>query len=171
MRTDVHQHLILGRYGRDLTRQELRGAAARLALRPDSWTSLVRHDRDQRVYEELFRDEHLSAWLICWMPGHDTGFHDHAGASGAVAVVSGSVLEQRLGPVGNSIGSVYSRSEVFDFGPHDIHRVRHHGSAPATTLHTYSPPLSGMGSYLAEDGRLERRELPYEEELRPLDIA
>ena len=36
--------MILGGYARDLTRRELRGAAARLALRPDAWSPLVRHD-------------------------------------------------------------------------------------------------------------------------------
>jgi Cysteine dioxygenase type I len=162
----------LGGYGRDLDRRELRGATARLALRPDLWTPLVRHDADDRIFEELFRDEHLSAWLICWMRGQDTGFHDHAGSSGAVTVVAGSVLEQRLAPGGQRIGSLYSRGEVFDFGPSEVHRVAHHGAAPTVTLHAYSPPLLGMGAYLeAGDGRFERRALSYEEELRPLGTA
>ena len=163
--------MMLGGYARDLTRSELRGAAARLALRPDLWTPLVHHDADRRIYHELYRDEHLSAWVICWMPGQDTGLHDHAGSSGAVTVVAGSVLERRLGPRGDLVGTVYSRSEVFDFGPGEVHSVSHRGGPPATTLHTYSPPLSGMGAYVAQDGRFMRRAVAGDEELRPLDVA
>jgi quercetin dioxygenase-like cupin family protein len=149
--------------------QHLRSAVARLALRPDTWSPLVRHDPGRRIYEEIFRDDELSAWLICWMPGHDTGFHDHAGSSGAVTVVAGTVLEQRISSLGNPVGSVHSRGEVFDFDPGVIHRVRHHGVGPATTLHAYSPPLTGMGVYVERDGRLQREELSEAQELRPLD--
>ena len=151
--------MILGGYRRDLTTRESRGAVARLALRPDTWSPLVRHDPRDRVFEEIFRDEHLSAWLICWMPGQETGFHDHAGSSGAVTVVSGSVLERRVTPHGDVVGHLRSRGEVFDFGADLVHCVRHHGTQPATTLHAYSPPLLGMGAYVARDGRLQRDEL------------
>jgi quercetin dioxygenase-like cupin family protein len=144
--------VILGGYARDLTPREIRGAVARLALRPDAWSPLVRHDPEERIYEEIYRDEHLSAWLICWMPGQGTGLHDHAGSAGAVTVVSGAVLEQRLGPLGDLLGNVYSRGEVFDVTSGVVHRVRHHGVAPATTLHAYSPPLDAMGSYVERDG-------------------
>ena len=163
--------MILGGYGRDLTRRELRGAVARLALRPDAWQDRVRHDPGQRIYEELHRDEFVSAWLICWMPGHDTGFHDHDGSSGAVTVVSGSVLEQRLGPQADPIGTIHSHGEVFDFGPGDIHRVTHRGASPAVTLHAYSPPLAGMGAYVRNGERFERMDVPAERELRPLGAA
>ena len=148
--------MILGGYTRDLTQREIRGAVARLALRPDAWSTLVRHDPAERFYREIFRDEHLSAWLICWMPGQETGFHDHAGSAGAVTVVSGTVLEQRVGPLGDILGKLYSRSEVFDFPSGVVHRVSHHGIGPATTLHAYSPPLDAMGSYVGRDDGLER---------------
>ena len=151
--------MILGGYARDLTRRELRGAVARLALRPDVWSPRIRHDAEERFYEEIFRDEHLSAWLICWMPGQETELHDHAGSAGAVTVVSGSLLEQRLMPHGALVGDLHSHGQVFDFGPSVIHRVRHHGVAPATSLHAYSPPLDGMGAYVERDGRLNREDI------------
>ena len=151
--------MILGGYARDLTRRELRGAVARLALRPDVWSPLVRHDADERFYEEIFRDEHLSAWLICWMPGQETELHDHAGSAGAVTVVSGTILEQRLAPLGDLVGNLHSRGELFDFDAGVVHRVRHHGIAPTTTLHAYSPPLTAMGAYVERDGRLHREDI------------
>ena len=63
---------------------------AELAERPELWITWSSHDSTQRVYEELLSDEHLTAWLICWMDDHDTGFHDHDVSAGAVAVVSGA---------------------------------------------------------------------------------
>ena len=73
-----------------------RRSCAELADRPELWIDLVQHDSTQRLYEELLSDDHLTAWLICWMDDHDTGFHDHDVSAGAVAVVGGAVREERL---------------------------------------------------------------------------
>ncbi len=44
-----------------------------------------------------------------------------------------------------------------------IHRVRHAGTGPATTLHAYSPPLQRVGTYeVADDGALLRHPRPAE---------
>ncbi|MGD1057583.1 MAG: cysteine dioxygenase, partial [Solirubrobacteraceae bacterium] len=64
-------------FGRDLSGPELEAFVSELADRPELWIHLVKHDSTQRVYEELLSDEHVTAWLICWMDEHDTGFHDH----------------------------------------------------------------------------------------------
>jgi predicted metal-dependent enzyme (double-stranded beta helix superfamily) len=158
--------------GRDLSATELEGFVNELAARPELWIDLVKHDRTQRVYEELFSDNHVTAWLICWMENHDTGFHDHDISSGAVAVVSGRVREQRLtldGPPGEK---VFKAGGSFNFSATDIHRVRHTGNSPAVTLHAYSPPLLSMGAYVVDDnGRLARQALSSSEELRPLQEA
>src|SRR5271157_6114414 len=82
--------------GRDLLGPELEAFVGELADRPELWIHLVKHDSTQRVYEELLSDDHLTAWLICWMDDHDTGFHDHDISAGAVAVVGGCVREERL---------------------------------------------------------------------------
>jgi hypothetical protein len=155
--------------GRDLSGAELQAFVTELADRPELWIHLVKHDTTQRVYEELLSDEHVTAWLICWMDEHDTGFHDHDVSCGAVAVVSGAVREERLaidGPTGNG---VFPAGASFHFSASDIHRVSHAGSDPAVTLHVYSPPLLRMGSYvIGEDGVLARHPMSYEQELRPL---
>ena len=82
--------------GRLLSQLELVGVASSVAAHSHLWERLVRHDADQRVFEELLTDEHLSVWLICWMEGHDTGFHDHDGSAGSVSVVRGRLREERL---------------------------------------------------------------------------
>jgi len=157
---------------RDLTRAELRTLARRLAGRTELWENLIHHDPGQRHYEELIRDRHLGAWLICWMDDHDTGFHDHDVSAGAVAVVRGAVREERLTVGAATIDRSVGAGGGFDFGPDTIHRVRHTGDEPAVTLHLYSPPLWRMGAYLIDDeGSLRRRSISAAEELRPLEAA
>ena len=79
-----------------LGRAELRRDRDRPRRRPAAWSHLVRHDPAQRVFECLRLDDQIEIWLICWMPGHDTGFHDHDLSSGAVVVAQGAVVEERL---------------------------------------------------------------------------
>jgi len=156
--------------GRDLSAQELERFVAELADRPELWIDFVKHESAQRHYEELLSDEHLTAWLICWMEDHDTGFHDHDGSAGAVAVVSGAVREERLTITGQARDHPYAAGSVFHFSAGDIHRVRHAGPDPAVTLHVYSPPLLRMGAYLVgDDGVLARHSVSGADELRPLE--
>jgi predicted metal-dependent enzyme (double-stranded beta helix superfamily) len=153
--------------GRDLGGTELERFVRELADRPELWIERVRHDATQRVYEELLADEHLTAWLICWMDDHDTGFHDHDISSGAVAVVGGRVREERLTIGGEPHSRTFSAGDAFHFSPSDIHSVRHGGNDPAVTLHVYSPPLARMGAYEIDgDGVLARRPMASSEELR-----
>jgi predicted metal-dependent enzyme (double-stranded beta helix superfamily) len=119
---------------------------------------------------ELHRDDVLAVWLICWMDEQDTGFHDHDLSAGAVAVVDGAVAEDRLVLGGAPETRVFSAGAAFSFTAADIHRVRHAGTAPAVTIHAYSPPLWRMGAYeILPGGQLRRHSLSYAEELRPLD--
>ncbi|MBJ7470093.1 MAG: cysteine dioxygenase family protein, partial [Solirubrobacteraceae bacterium] len=153
----------------DLTPTELLGVAHGLAVQQNLWHPHVRHDPLQRTYHEVARTDRYSAWLICWMPGHDTGFHDHDGSGGVGLVLRGQVTESRL-PVGVSapVERVCSRGQHFSFAAHDIHRVHHFGDQPAVTLHVYSPVLVRMGSYeIAPNGTLRRHTLDETEELRP----
>ena len=155
--------------GRDLSGPELEAFVGELADRPELWIQLVKHDVTQRVYEELLSDQHLTVWLICWSDEHDTGFHDHDVSSGAVAVVSGAVREERLTIDGRPRDRVFVAGESFHFSAADIHRVRHARRDPAVTIHAYSPPLLRMGAYVVgDDGVLARHPMSYREELRPL---
>jgi quercetin dioxygenase-like cupin family protein len=152
-----------------VTAQALEQLARALADDPERWAHLVRHDPEQRVYELLRHDPDVMAWLICWSDDHDTGFHDHDVSSGAVAVVQGSVCEERLRLGAAPSRRVVRAGETFAFAADDIHRVRHVGDQPAVTVHVYSPPLWRMGAYVVEDGgTLRRQSLSYAEELRPL---
>jgi predicted metal-dependent enzyme (double-stranded beta helix superfamily) len=158
--------------GRDLSGPELEAFVLELADRPELWIDLVRHDAVQRSYEELLSDDHLTAWLICWMNDHDTGFHDHDISAGAVAVVGGRVREERLTIDSAPSTRTFAVGDAFHFSPADIHRVRHAGTDPAVTLHVYSPPLARMGAYVVDDhGVLARHPVSASEELRPLESS
>ncbi len=44
-------------------------------------------DRRGRVYELIWDDAEVNAWLICWSEDPDTGFHDHDHSAAAIAVI------------------------------------------------------------------------------------
>jgi hypothetical protein len=157
---------------RDLTTSELRDLVARIAAAPDRWGPLVRRDTPQRHFAELWCDEHVGVWVISWASGNDTGFHDHDVSSGAVAVVEGEVIEERLVVGGPPIQIRHRAGQVFDFDASYVHRMRHDAAVPAVSIHAYSPPLSRMGAYAVEpDGTLRRRSVSYAEELRPIEAT
>ena len=140
---------------------------ANLAASPDRWRHLVRHATDARVYEQVWDDEDVNAWVICWSEDQDTGFHDHDESAAAIAVISGHVREDRLRLDDSPRSRVLGPGSVFTVPAVAIHRVLHAGDAPAVTIHAYSPPLSRTGAYrTGPDGELERELLSYEEELR-----
>jgi mannose-6-phosphate isomerase-like protein (cupin superfamily) len=150
-----------------ISTEELLEFVGGLVARPDLWRDLVRHSADGRAYEQIWDDELLNAWLICWSEDQDTGFHDHDRSEAAIAVVEGHISEERLrlerepearviGPGGTAVVPAVA-----------IHRVLHAGVGPAVTIHAYSPPLRRTGAYrVGPDGQLERASVSYEEELR-----
>jgi predicted metal-dependent enzyme (double-stranded beta helix superfamily) len=156
----------------EMSPSQLLDLVDRLAADDSTWRHLVRHDPNRRNYEQLLLDERVGVWLICWMDDHDTGFHDHDVSSGAVAVIQGQVREERLAVGGHPQTCVYHPGESFTFEASDIHRMSHAGGGPAVSIHAYSPPLHRMGSYsIDRAGVLHRSSIPYEQELKPAELA
>jgi quercetin dioxygenase-like cupin family protein len=150
-----------------LSPTELERFVADLAASPDRWRHLVRHASDARVYEQIWGDEDLNAWVICWSEDQDTGFHDHDESSAAIAVIAGKVREDRLRIGGEPRTRVLGPGSIFTVPAVAIHRVLHGGGPPAVTIHAYSPPLVKTGAYrIGSDGELERELLSNEDELR-----
>jgi predicted metal-dependent enzyme (double-stranded beta helix superfamily) len=126
-----------------------------LAARPDSWAEIVRFEASRRWYQRLLLAEDHEVWLLSWLPGQSTGFHDHGRAAGAFAVAQGQVRERTVAaghgrPVRNlTVG----RGSVRAFGPHYAHDVVNAFAEPAITVHAYSPPLTAMRRFeLTESG-------------------
>ncbi len=152
---------------KSLTPEELRRFAASLAAAPEHWQHLVRHADDARVYEQIWDDEHVNAWVICWSEDQDTGFHDHDESAAAITVVAGRVREDRLTLGGTPRSRELGPGTTFTVPPVAIHRVLHAGVEPAVTIHAYSPPLRRTGAYrIGRGGELEREAQPFEVELR-----
>ena len=82
--------------GCDLEPHELRALASAIALDPTGWSEHVAFADGQRHYVNLYRDNYVDVWLLCWTPDNDTGWHDHDLSSGAVAVVQGELVEHNL---------------------------------------------------------------------------
>ena len=149
------------------TAAQLERFAAGLAAAPERWSHLVHHADDARVYEQIWDDDDVNAWVICWSQDQDTGFHDHDDATAVIMVIDGQVREERLrfGAAPETRLAGPGMSLVVPATA--INRVLHAGTGPAITIHGYSPPLRRTGAYrVGEDGTLEREALSYEEELR-----
>jgi predicted metal-dependent enzyme (double-stranded beta helix superfamily) len=156
----------------DLDLAELRDLVRDIAADPDRWRALVRSDTVERHFAQLVRDDHIDVWVISWASGNDTGFHDHDVSRGAVAVVEGELVEERLVMGGPPRVRRHRAGDVFDFDASHVHRMHQDAATHAVSIHAYSPPLWRMGTYVVgPDGTLERRSISYAEELRPVDAA
>src|SRR5919201_2509777 len=152
----------------DLDPAELRELVARIAADPAQWQQLVRRDATDRHFAQLWRDDHVDVWVISWANGNDTGFHDHDVSRGAVAVVEGELVEERLVVGGPPRVLRHRAGDTFDFDASHVHRMRQDAATPAVSIHAYSPPLWRMGADVVEPDRtLRRRPVSYAEELRP----
>ena len=114
-----------------------------LAGRPDDWMNRVQLRCGERWFECIEQGPDHDVWLISWLPGQGTGFHDHGGSSGAFAVVLGTLEEHRAGADPLTVRS----GEVRAFGSQYAHDVRNASAAPAISIHAYSPPLTRMNKY------------------------
>lgn len=154
----------------DLSRPALARLATEIGDARQLWGPHERHDPDERFYQQLYRDPNVDVWLICWLPGQDTGYHDHDRSSGAVYVCRGALYEDYFQR--DADGWIREKTNVHEAGGHfhfdaaDIHGVRHAGEEPATSIHVYSPALWRMGHY-EPDGRgvLRRVAITYADEL------
>lgn len=124
------------------TAPRLAEIARSIAERPEEWLHRVRLRADGRWYERLHRDDDHEVWLISWLPGQATGFHDHGESEGAFTVILGSLQERDPGS-----GRTVEAGEALAFGRDYVHDVRNASGAPAVSVHVYSPPLSSMRRY------------------------
>ncbi|MDL4777309.1 MULTISPECIES: cysteine dioxygenase [Thermomonosporaceae] len=113
--------------------------AAELAARPGEWLHRVRLSPEGRWYERIHQDADHEIWVISWLPGQSTGFHDHGGSAGGFAVALGTLDEHRV-----HAGRRIAAGETRSFGPDYVHDVRNTSDAPAVSVHVYAPPLGGM---------------------------
>jgi rhodanese-related sulfurtransferase/mannose-6-phosphate isomerase-like protein (cupin superfamily) len=135
------------------TPEELANIVSQFAS-SDRWMDKVRLRVERRWYERLYQGPDYDIWVISWLPGQSTGFHDHGASSGAFVVATGILEEHRPGERTRVIHPGKPRA----FGPDYAHGVRNVSLAPAISIHAYSPPLSEMNEYELDGIRLVPRE-------------
>lgn len=107
----------------------------------------VRFASPRRWWSRLALTEEVEVWLLSWAPGQHTEPHDHGGASGAFAVVLGSLSETYRYP-GASVGRrTHAVGDALGFGPGRAHQVWNTGFTKAASVHAYSPPLVPTREY------------------------
>jgi predicted metal-dependent enzyme (double-stranded beta helix superfamily) len=131
--------------------RQLADVVRRLAANPAEWLARVRLNPSGRWYERIQFDQSHEVWVISWLPGQATGFHDHGGSAGAFAVVWGTLIERRVAggvTTGQILAKPVGAGGARSFGPRYIHDVRNAApSAVAVSVHAYSPPLPQMTRY------------------------
>ncbi len=151
---------------------ELERLVGRIARRPDLWQPLVVIDRDRRRYELLYEDDRVDIWVLSWMPGQRTGFHDHDRSDVALVCAQGELDEGSLS-IDAEAETVRMTPGVSRIGPAGyIHAVAHRAGEPAISIHAYSPPLVCVGQYRRQPGgRLHRQPEHGRKELLDATIA
>ena len=146
--------------GQLLGARQLADVVRRLAASPAEWLTRVRLNPTGRWYERIHLDDSHEVWVISWLPGQATGFHDHGGSAGAFTVVLGTLMERRV--VGGEVtGQVLAKpvgaSGARSFGPRYIHDLRNATTASvAVSVHAYSPPIPQMTRYELTAGGLAK---------------
>jgi hypothetical protein len=155
-----------------LAPDELEDVARGIASRRDVWEPLVRVDAGQRRYELVYEDDQMDAWVLSWMPGQGTGFHDHTISGVGISVAAGCVREDQLVYGTSHLAWQLQRGDTRQGGPGYIHRITHAEGEPAVTIHVYSPRLDWVGQYRLDDHGVVRREIqPGRKELKPQLVA
>jgi predicted metal-dependent enzyme (double-stranded beta helix superfamily) len=127
-----------------------------VAARPEDWSELVKFDAGRRWYQRLDLAEDHEVWLLSWLPGQSTGFHDHGRAAGAFAVAQGRIQERTVAagarpPVRHL---TVAAGRIRPFGSHHVHDVVNPFAEPAISVHAYSPPLTAMRRFELTDSGL-----------------
>jgi len=124
------------------------GQLVREIATEQSWRSIVRFSAERRWYRRLVLADDHEIWLLSWLPGQHTGFHDHGEARGAFAVAQGELRETLAQPGRNRVRNrCASAGSVTTFGARHLHDVSNTATVPAISVHAYSPPLTAMRRY------------------------
>ena len=108
-------------------RHNLVEIATRLAGQHELWEPLVRYDPISRYYARLASEPDFEAWLLTWVPGQGTDWHDHGGSAGAFVVVRGELTE---------------RTATVEPARAATHRATSHGCSPRARCARSAPSTS-----------------------------
>lgn len=131
------------------------------------WRDYVTLNDDYRDYRLVFENAYIDVWVLSWLAGQETGFHDHEISEVGICVAQGAIREHHM-HVGRPDTSHVMHPGDAQEGPLGyIHRVQHASGHPAVSVHAYSPPLAWVGQYREVDGRMIRLRDPGRTRLAP----
>ena len=131
------------------------------------WRDYVAVSEEYRDYRLVFENDYIDVWVLSWLPGQETGFHDHDISEVGLCVADGAIREHHMHLHADDTSHILRPGESQE-GPFGyIHRVEHHEGAPAVSVHAYSPPLAWVGQYREQGGQLLRLRQPGRTRLAP----
>ena len=137
--------------------------AERISREAERYLDRVRFDSTQYVRHPVLLWDDWEVMIIGWESGQTTPIHDHRGVLGGMAVLTGSLLEERFTTPANKPDLVDSRlrpeGDLCDTGPAVLHRLI--PRSRAVSLHIYRPPLRTMGIW-GDEGMIEIRRSEFE---------
>ncbi|RKT57203.1 hypothetical protein C8E97_5921 [Saccharothrix australiensis] len=108
---------------------------------------ILEFDTARRWWTRLGLTEGVELWLLSWLPGQGTEPHDHGGAAGSFAVLTGELTEDYRYPGGPVRTAVREVGSAIGFGAGRAHQVANRGGIGASSVHAYSPPLVPTREY------------------------
>ena len=124
------------------------GRLVRQVAAAREWPALVQFTPGRRWYGRLELTNSCEVWLLTWLPGQHTGFHDHGDARGAFSVVDGELVETLAQPGSRRVRRrTAGQGSATEFGARHLHDVGNDSGTPAVSVHAYSPPLAAMRRY------------------------
>jgi predicted metal-dependent enzyme (double-stranded beta helix superfamily) len=139
-----------------LTAEQLADLSHEIYL-SEIWRTLAVTNTTFRDYRLLYENDSVEAWVLSWMPGQITGFHDHDISSVGICVAHGTLLERHLRLHEAPHAHILRPGQTQAGGLGYIHEVSHLDGAPAISIHCYSPRLEQVGQYRVDEQGLLRR--------------
>jgi quercetin dioxygenase-like cupin family protein len=126
-----------------------------LVRRTDVWQPHVRFTAAHRHYVRIAGTDTYEAWLLTFLPGQSTGWHDHDGSAGAFTVVAGTLRERVFTDRGVD-ERLLIPGHVRPFETDHIHDL---GAVhePTVSIHIAAPALHSLTRYDVRAGALTIR--------------
>jgi predicted metal-dependent enzyme (double-stranded beta helix superfamily) len=119
------------------TLAQLTHRAREIVTRAD-WREMVRFDPAHRWRLLLHQEAAYEAWLMSWLPGQRTGWHDHGEATAVIAVAQGELREHTSAPdgVGTRVHTI-GAEHVRIWGARHVREIVNASAEPAVSVHLY----------------------------------
>jgi cysteine dioxygenase len=126
--------------------------AGRLGREAERYLDRVRFSSQRYMRHPVLLWDDWEIMLIAWESGQVTPIHDHRGVMGAMAILSGSLSEERFTTPDQvpklMDDRVRPEGDLSEIGPTALHRL-FPKTPRAVSLHIYRPPLRTMGVWNA----------------------